>query len=305
MDQAKIKAIINGIQDLPTLPLVAQRLQDVMEDPLSSAEDAARIIEGDQSLAAKVLSLVNSAYYGLPREITKIAQAVPLLGFRATSQLALSISVINLFNDQEEGRFDREALWLHSIGCAVCAQKIAKKARYPRPEDCFSGGLLHDVGKLVQDQFLHEELLAIVEHTEKEEISFLEAERNRLGIDHAIIGEWLARKWKLPLPVVVSIRHHHEPIDERKGFSMSQDCVVDVVRLADTMCRHLGIGQSGDRLIPEITQELWNRLDLGSEDVDEISDSLQEEVTQSEIFLALMEGTQYRRPHDQGKDTDN
>ncbi len=289
MDQDKIKAIINGIQDLPTLPLVAQKLRDVMEDPLSGAEDAARVIEGDQSLAAKVLSLVNSAYYGLPREITKISEAVPLLGFRATSQLALGISVINLFNENDVGKFDREGLWRHSIGCAICAQMIAKKAGYARPEDCFSGGLLHDVGKLVLDQFLHEELIAILEQTDKGDLSFLDAERNRLGIDHAVIGEWLARKWKLPLPVVVSIRHHHEPLEERKGFSMSQDHVVDIVQLADTICRHRGLGWNGDRLVPEIAPELWNRLDLKPEDVERVSVTLEEEVRQSEVFLALME----------------
>jgi len=289
MDQEKIKAIINGIQDLPTLPLVAQKLRDVMEDPFSSAEGAAKIIEGDQSLAAKVLSLVNSAYYGLPREITKISQAVPLLGFRATSQIALGISVINLFNEKEVGKFDREGLWRHSITCAICAQMIARKAGYARPEDCFSGGLLHDIGKLVLDQFLHEELAAILDETEKGGISFLDAERSRLGIDHAVVGEWLARKWKLPLPVVVSIRHHHEPVEERKGFSMSQDCVVDVVRLADTICRHRGVGWNGDRWVPEIVSELWSRLDLEPEDVEEASDTLEEEVKQSEIFVALLE----------------
>jgi putative nucleotidyltransferase with HDIG domain len=289
MDQGKMKAIINGIQELPTLPLVAQKLRDVMEDPLSGAEDAARVIEGDQSLAAKVLSLVNSAYYGLPREITRISQAVPLLGFRATSQLALSISVINLFNENEGGRFDREGLWRHSIGCAVCSQMIGKKAGYPRAEDCFSGGLLHDIGKLVLDQFLHDELIAILEQTENGETSFLEAERSCLAIDHAIIGEWLARKWKLPLPVVVSIRHHHQAVEEREGFSMSQDPVVDIVRLADTICRNRRVGWNGDRLVPEIGPKLWDRLDLKQEDVKAIADSLMEEVKQSEIFLALTE----------------
>ncbi|MBW2056763.1 MAG: HDOD domain-containing protein [Deltaproteobacteria bacterium] len=288
MDQEKIKTIINGIKDLPTLPLVAQRLRDVMDDPLSGADDAARVIEGDQSLAAKVLSLVNSAYYGLPREITKISQAVPLLGFRATSQLALSISVINIFNDNEVGKFDREGLWRHSIGCAICGRMIARKAGYPRPENCFSGGLLHDVGKLVLDQFLHEELISILEETEQGKVSFLEAERNCLGIDHAVIGEWLARKWKLPLPLVVSIRHHHEPVDERKGFSLSQDPVVDIVRLADTICRNQGLGWNGDTLAPEVTPDLWSRLSLAQEDVDHISKVLEEEVRQSEIFLALM-----------------
>ena len=290
MDQEKVKTIINGIQNLPTLPLVAQRLRDVMEDPLSSADDAARIIEGDQSLAAKVLSLVNSAYYGLPREITKISQAVPLLGFRATSQIALSISVINMFNDKETGKFDREGLWRHSIACAICAQMIAKRTGYRRAEDCFSGGLLHDVGKLVLDQFLHEELVAILEETEKGEVSFLEAERHHLGLDHAVIGEWLARKWKLPLPVVVSIRHHHEDVEERQGFSLSKDCVVDIVRLSDAICRYRGIGWNGDKWVPEIGPQLWDRLDLEPEDVKTVSETLDEEVKQSEIFLALVEG---------------
>jgi putative nucleotidyltransferase with HDIG domain len=290
MDQAKIKTVINGIQNLPTLPLVAHRLRDVMEDPLSSAEDAAKIIEGDQSLAAKVLSLVNSAYYGLPREITKISQAVPLLGFRATSQIALGISVINMFDEKKSGGFDREGLWCHSIACAICAQMIAKKSGYRRSEDCFSGGLLHDIGKLVLDQFLHEELLAILDETEKGQISFLEAERSHLGLDHAVIGEWLARKWKLPLPVVVSIRHHHEELEERQGFSLSQDCVVDIVRLADTICRNHGIGWNGEKQVPEIRPELWTRLDLEPTDMEAISEALDEEVKQSEIFLALMEG---------------
>ena len=290
MDQAKIKAIIHGIQNLPTLPLVAQRLRDVMEDPLSSAEDAARVIEGDQSLAAKVLSLVNSAYYGLPREITRIGQAVPLLGFRATSQIALGISVINMFNEKESGKLDREGLWRHSIACAICAQMIAKRCGYRRSEDCFSGGLLHDIGKLVMDQFLHEELVAILNETEKGEISFLDAERRHLGLDHAVIGEWLARKWKLPLPVVVSIRHHHEELEERQGFSLSQDCVVDIVRLADVICRNRGIGWNGAKYVPEIHPELWNRLDVDPADVESISETLEEEVKQSEIFLALMKG---------------
>jgi len=289
MDQEKIRAVINGIQELPTLPLLAQKLQEVMEDPLSSAEDAARIIEADQSLAAKVLSLVNSAYYGLPREITKISQAVPLLGFRATSQIALGISVINLFNEKGVKKFDREGLWRHSIACAICAQMIAKKAGYSRPEDCFSGGLLHDIGKLVLDQFLHEELALILSETEKGEISFLDAERSHLGIDHAVIGEWLARKWKLPLPVVVSIRHHHEPVEQREGFSMSQDCVVDIVRLADTICRNQGVGWNGDRWVPEIAPELWSRLEVEPEDVEEVSNNLEGEVKQSEIFVALLQ----------------
>jgi putative nucleotidyltransferase with HDIG domain len=289
MDQAKIKAVISGIQSLPTLPLVAQKLRSVMEDPLSSADDAARIIEGDQSLAAKVLSLVNSAYYGLPREITKISQAVPLLGFRSTSQIALGISVINMFNDRDDGKFDREGLWRHSIACAICAQMIAKKASYGRPEDCFSGGLLHDIGKLVLDQFLHDELVVILERTEQDGVPFLEAERHRLGIDHAVIGEWLARKWKLPLPVVVSIRHHHETVAERQGFAMSQDPIVDIVHLADAICRYRGIGWNGDRWIPEIVPELWSRLDLDPEDVETTSNVLEEEVRQSEIFVALLE----------------
>ncbi len=288
MDQGIIKALVNGIQDLPALPLVAQKLQHVMDDPLSTAADAVGAIEGDQSLAKKVLSLVNSAYYGLPREITRISQAVPLLGFRSISQLALGISVISVFRDKDEERFNREGLWRHSIGCALCSQMIAKKAEYPRPEDCFSGGLLHDIGKLVLDQFLHEELMAILEQTEKGEISFLEAERNRLAIDHAIIGEWLARKWKLPLLVVVSIRHHHQPFEERRGFSMSQDQVVDIVRLSDTGCRHQGIGWNGDKLVPEMVPELWDRLNIESERVEAILETLGEELEKSEIFLDLL-----------------
>jgi putative nucleotidyltransferase with HDIG domain len=296
MDQEKIKAIINGIQDLPTLPLVAQKLRDVMDDPCSNASDASRVIEGDQSLVAKVLRLVNSAYYGLPREITKISQAVALLGFRAISQIALSISVINSFDENGKDKFDRGGLWRHSIACAMCCQLLSKKAGYARAEDCFAGGLLHDVGKLVLDQFLHEEVKSILEQTEKKGLSFVEAERSHLGIDHAVIGEWLSRKWKLPLPVVVSIRHHHQALVDRQGFSLSQDLVVDIVRLADTICRHRRIGWNGDSVIPVIGQELRERVDLKAEEVEEVAGILDEEVRKSEIFLALLGEENPERP---------
>jgi HD-like signal output (HDOD) protein len=166
---------------------------------------------------------------------------------------------------------------------------LAKKARYPRPEDCFTGGLLHDIGKLVLDQFLHEEVQSILEKTERQGVSFVEAERGSLGIDHAVIGEWLSRKWKLPLPVVVSIRHHHEALVDRKGFSLSKDLIVDIVRLADTICRRQRIGWNGDGVIPETVQGLWDRLSLGAEDLEEVARVLEEEVRRSEIFVALAE----------------
>ena len=165
--QEKIKRIVHSIQDLPTLPVVANRVISLIDNPQAGWSDVSRVIEHDQSLTANVLKLANSAYYGFSREISTIKQAVSLLGFNTISQLVMCASVFDMFKGGKTSVFfNRKEFWKHSIACALASQIIAKKTDYPKSEIAFTGGLLHDIGKVALDKFFPEEMehAPVIEH---------------------------------------------------------------------------------------------------------------------------------------------
>ena len=148
MQLNKIKKTIETVKELPTLPVVANKVNALLYDPKSAAGDLAKIIENDQSLTAKILTLVNSAYYGLSQRVTNITQAIALLGYKNISHMVMTLSVFETLKSSKHGSFDREDFWLHSISTATMSVKIAELCMYSSPEDTFTGGLLHDLGKV-------------------------------------------------------------------------------------------------------------------------------------------------------------
>jgi len=214
MLQKNIDTLLSKIHKLPTLPAVANKITKLMKDPTCTAIKISEVMDKDQSLTTRVLRLVNSAYYSLYTDVTNVRHAVALLGFRTISQIIISISVFDVFKGQYGEEFDREGFWKHSVGCAVISQMIAKMANYPKTDDCFTAGLLHDVGKVVLDQFLHEEMMKVMQLVKEKEICFADAETEILGLNHAEIGGHVLKNWKIPLAIMVAVKHHHQQLDE-------------------------------------------------------------------------------------------
>lgn len=137
MDREDIRLGIRNIKNLPTLPIIVSRVLEVADDSGASANELAEIVARDMSVSAKVLNLANSAFYGFSRRITTIPQAVVVLGFETVRSLALSVSVFESLNSsQDAASFDREAFWVHSIGCGTVSRITAKTpwvARYGDP----------------------------------------------------------------------------------------------------------------------------------------------------------------------------
>ena len=287
MSAKQIEEIISKVKKLPTLPMVANKVNNLIQDPTCTAIKLAEVIDKDQSLTTRVLRMVNSAFYSLSAEVTNVRHAIALLGFKTISQMVLSICVFDVFKGKYADDFDRKGFWLHSVGCAVLSKIIAEKCNYTTEDDCFTAGLLHDIGKVVLDQYLHDEMLAVLQKTRERDLSFIVAEQEVMGLDHTDIGGQVMNNWNIPLPVTVAVKHHHQKVDERNGSELAQDLIVDIVRLSDVICKQEHVGYTGDTVEVKVTEDLWERLPIDGKYVEELVGMSSEEIEKAAILIDL------------------
>lgn len=283
LNSEQVRNLIAKIDDLPTLPNVISSILEILENPKSTARDIDNVIKTDQALTAKTLKMVNSAYYGFPRRITTVTDAVVILGFNTVRSLALSATVCKMFLGGTKD-FDREALWEHSIAVAFAARIIAKRVKYPDEEEAFVAGLLHDIAKIVEDQYFHEEFMEAVNRSKDEEISLLETEREELGMDHTLIGRRVADKWNLPIKITKVIGYHHQP--EFAGIDEQE--ITSIVHVADVLVRIREIGDSGNYGPIDINKTAIATLKLAKKDLAEIVQKLIVEMKKAEDFLEII-----------------
>ncbi len=289
MELTKLNKIMEKMKELPTLPVIANKVQQMLYNPKTNTSELASLIEKDQSITSKILKLINSAFYSLPERVTNISQAISHLGYKNISQIVMTLSIFDTLKTKHNSLFDRREFWLHSIASAVLGKKIAQMIKYAEPEDIFTACLLHDIGKVFMDGFLKEEFNNVLSFADEKSISFYEAENILLGVNHSMIGEWIARSWKLPIHVIGAIKHHHQKLEDREGLVVSGDVSIDIVRLSDIAVRSAGFGKNGDGkgYRPKITNDLIKRLPIIKEDIDELLNSLKEEIGKYEVLLNM------------------
>ncbi len=176
-DRERVATLLRNITALPTLPDVAVRLLDMGEDPDASMKDMARLVERDVALATRILKMVNSSYFGMRREVTSIQHAVMVLGTAQLRGLVLSGAVSEMFDRQGGvGSFNRAEFWRHSMGVAAAAKAVAAVTRRVDLEIAFTAGLIHDMGKVVVDRYLHADFVKVVTLFDREHMTMCEAE---------------------------------------------------------------------------------------------------------------------------------
>ncbi|MFO0645669.1 MAG: HDOD domain-containing protein [Polyangiales bacterium] len=254
---ATCAAWVRSLGTLPSLPDVYYRLNEVLERPRSSAKDIARVIEDDVALAARVLRLVNSSFYGFPGRIDAIPQALSILGTEEIKNLALATSVFNLFKGATSGFVTMRSFWAHSIAVGVGARVIAGQRRDATADGIFIGGLLHDVGALAMcvhrgADFTRASSLALRTRT-----ALTHAERAVYGYDHAEIGEALLEAWNLPLRIRKTVAHSDDPQHAPTGSTEAA-----TVHLANLIVSAMQLGSSGEVLVPPIVPQAWDLLRL-------------------------------------------
>jgi putative nucleotidyltransferase with HDIG domain len=210
MDSRIILKKLDRIDSLQTLPSVALEVNRMLLDYNTSIKELTEIIEKDQAIASRILKLSNSTFYGFRRRVNNIPHSVVLLGFNVLRNAIISVSVMKTFSSQDtfEG-FDISDFWKHSVAVAMVSKNLGDKLNYQTSDDCFLAGLLHDIGKIILSQYFQDLFDKILTSARKLCISFYEAERREMPVDHAMIGGHLADKWQLPIEVVDTVKYHH------------------------------------------------------------------------------------------------
>jgi putative nucleotidyltransferase with HDIG domain len=277
-----LTSIAARADELPTLPQIVVRLLTLLDNRETSAEDIHRVLERDPVLSGKVLRLVNSAFYGLPNKVTGVRQAVVILGFRTVRSLVISSSVFDLFRPGASSGFSRISFWSHSVGVASVSRLLARQEPGLDPEAAFVAGLLHDLGKLVMDQYAPQEFKQVVEGARARKLSFRQVEQELLDSEHGEIGGWLAQRWNLPSELCQAIAHHHEvAAAEDQGARLAA-----VVNFANYICHRKGIGQSGNYGVPSLDSDAWALLSINKDDLPRIVTSIEEELVRSQGFVS-------------------
>ena len=209
--------ILDGATDLAALPQVVMRVMDLTNDPKATAQDLEKIIALDQALAARILTLANSSYYGLPRRVSTLREAVVFLGFKTLRNLAMTITTFNMFLGRSDTpALARRALWRHSVDTAQCARVIVGLLQPAAQEavgadQAYTCGLLHDVGKMALDQSRHALFVAITQIAGTHHVRYSRIEAEVLAFTHGQIGAALATRWNLPPMLCEAIAFHHTP----------------------------------------------------------------------------------------------
>ncbi len=245
----RVELILSQVEALPTLPAVAIRLLELTTSSQSNARQIVEVVETDQALTAKLLSLVRRADLGVRGDAMTLERAVVLLGFEAVRSAVLSIQIYETFASVEphqETDFDRAEFWKHSLAVACAARLIAEARRsgQTRPAEAFVCGLLHDIGKVGLDACLPKSYARIVREVRQRHRCISDVEREVLGLDHTIAGKRLLGRWKLPRAFLECAWLHHQPPGALPPSIESTD-LVRIVHLADHLVRRQRIGFSG------------------------------------------------------------
>lgn len=283
--QSEYDELLEKVSDIRTLPIVAVKVNELIDDPNSSSADIAEVLKKDQVLTAKVLRLVNSSYYAIPGGVTDVRRALAFLGFNTIAQLVLSLSVFSIFPAFEGEELSMPEFWKHALATGVCSELLAKHLRLPRHEEAFTCGLLHDVGKLVMHEVDPVRLGELAREASRRRCGFVDIERERDIPSHAYIGEVVATRWGLPQVIRLAIRYHHHDVSRMDSILPSVKPMIQIVRLANAICVRNAIGKSGDCSEREIPPEMLAPLRLSASDVARVEEQLRGEMTKAGALL--------------------
>jgi putative nucleotidyltransferase with HDIG domain len=244
--------------NLSTLPDIYRQVTEAISKPDSSAHDIANVIGKDTNLSARLLKIVNSAFYGYPSKIDTLSRAVNIVGTKQLTTLAIGINMIHMFKNIPSQIINMKLFWKHSVLCGITARLIAGYKNIQNTERMFVAGLLHDIGRLLLYNYLPQQSLQMIKVARHNHDLLFNLERNTLTCGHPEIGGELLKKWKLPTSLEDIVRHHHNPQNSQNHMETA------IVHLADIMANAVGIGSSGEQLVPSLNHDSWAQIGLST-----------------------------------------
>ena len=250
------KKLKNRDIKLPETPTIIFKLNDTIADPFASSDDIAQVISKSPGLAALLLRIVNSAFYGFPSRIDSISRAVTIIGSKEISALAVGITTMEMFKDIPAALFDMQAFTHHSLACGVLARILAAGGNIRNTEQLFVSGLLHDIGRMVIFKYFPQQAESMLSVVADGKVCLYDVEKAVLGFRHTDIAADLFEKWKFPLSLRQNMVFHHRP-------SVAPDpAKAAIIHLSDIIAHALGEGNSGEWCVPTLDPVAWDKLRL-------------------------------------------
>lgn len=280
--------IVGSISHMATLPEVTVQIIEVVEDPTSSASDLHQIVATDPALSARVLKVVNSAFYGLPRQIGSINRAISLLGLNAVKNIAVAASLGKIFRGGTDcACFEARELWSHSVATAAAACMITREIGSGTSDEAFLAGLLHDIGFMIALQYDRSRFVEAFSLLEFDDAGIprnelLVQERVVFGVDHQDLGAVLCETWKFPRTLVASAAHHHDPTD----LSGDEASIPWIIHVADRYAASITGGFRLDLPELDINPASYDAIGLGPVALDELAGGLSACIDEIEHSMA-------------------
>ena len=285
LDVTRLEKSITAASDLPTLPHMAKALNRLIRTPQTSASQIGTLISEDQALTAQVLKVVNSAYYGFPRQINNVTHSIVILGFNKVRDIVLMSSILDAFRGKT-GDFDFVEFWKHSMATAITSDALGNTLSASCAEDAFVAGLLHDIGKLVLATSFPEQFGEALDLADKNNILLRDAELELFGFDHSLVGNMLALKWGFTANLCEAIHHHHNPTIARRSQELAS-----IVHVGDILSRSILVGSGGDDRIPVIDEMVRTNLNLSREILDRALHKSFLGLVRGSVFFDLIRST--------------
>ena len=253
-----VESLVKNLPALSSLPAVIEELETALDKGDASMDDLGEIVKKDTDLTARLLRLANSSFYGFPKGVETVGEALSLIGIEQMKQLLSGSSVIEYFQNIPSDVVNMRSFWQHSIATGIACKVIAVQRRVPDPELFFVSGLIHDIGRLVFYLRIPELMEPLFEQYKQDDSRPLYLlEKERFGFDHGQIGGELLKRWDFPNSLVEAVKYHHRPAYADLYFTESA-----VIHFADFIVHAMGLGNSGENLVPPLDSKAWDRLDL-------------------------------------------
>ncbi len=264
---SKAARIVEVTGDLPSMPHIAARVLEKLSDDDSTPREIHELIIKDQALAARILKVANSPYYGASRSISTLRDAVMFMGFDTIRSLIMTAVLKGMFLNVG---LSEKLLWEHAVGCGIAARKIADEIGFQHKEEAYLAGLMHDVGKTAL--FLRSPAIMreIMEEVYNDGGAFFEVEQRRLGFTHADVGGIIADQWRFTVDIEEAIANHHQPGQVRE--------LTLIVSLANLICHKLSVGPTRKPDLELNETESATRLGLGPESTEKILSAVSETI---------------------------
>lgn len=278
----ELESMIMSASDLPTIPVVATKVMQLIESESATADEMAKVVASDPAVAARVLKISNSSFYGCQRQIQTLSHAIMVLGFSTLKSLVVAASVKQVYKPYG---LTEKMLWEHSFGAGLSARVIAKTTRLVNEEEAFLGGLFHDIGKIIMNSLDSQKFQLVIQKCFNEGTVSLLAEEQVFSYNHAEVGGLVIKKWNFPAILMQAVLKHHS-LDFSEDEDPYQIRLTCVVSLSNLICHKLGFGvrEPSDDLVLHETEPA-RRLNFDEERLEAMLEQIREAFERDKSFF--------------------